>query len=278
MRASRSTPLWRLSGADVEGLSVGDRVAIPEPDCFANRLNAPADVLVKLPEGLSLETAAGTQSAYNTAHHALLNLAGVKKGDTVLIHSAAGGVGHAAVSICQYVGAVVYATTSSAKRGVVEALGVDADKIFDSRSTSWFAGVHRATHNVGVNVVLNSLAGKHQDLGVAILRPGGTFLEIGKADVYANAKIGLMALRKNLKLCAIDMDRMAVDDPELTLEVRHTVFARLAQGDYRPVPYTTFPMQDIKEALTLMRAGKHIGKVGRGAGPAVVLYRKVGDG
>jgi hypothetical protein len=71
-------------GPGVEGLALGDRVATSEPDCFANRLNAPADRLVKLPATVSLEVAACTQSVYNTAHHALVNLARIKKGKEVL--------------------------------------------------------------------------------------------------------------------------------------------------------------------------------------------------
>jgi NADPH:quinone reductase-like Zn-dependent oxidoreductase len=102
----------------------------------------------------------------------------------VLIHSAAGGVGQAALSVCQYLGAEIYATASSAKRSLVESLGVPADRIFDSRSHQWFDDIMTATGQQGVHVVLNSLAGKHQQLGLEALAPNGRFLEIGKMDVY----------------------------------------------------------------------------------------------
>jgi len=149
----------------------------------------------------------------------------------VLIHAAAGGVGHAAISICQHVGAIVYATTSAEKQETVRALGVE--KIYDSRSISWYYDISRDTNQEGVDVVLNSLAGKHQQLGVQILRPGGRFLEIGKADIYDNSKIGLMTLRKNALFAAIDMDRLALDDPVLTSEITQQVFHHLSKGDYR---------------------------------------------
>jgi NADPH:quinone reductase-like Zn-dependent oxidoreductase len=115
---------------------VGDRVATAEASCFANRLTAPARRVVLLPDSISFEVAASTQSVYNTAHHALVTIARIKKGDTVLVHAAAGGVGHAAISVCQHVGAVVYATASASKRDAVRALGVE--HVYDSRSTSWF--------------------------------------------------------------------------------------------------------------------------------------------
>jgi acyl carrier protein len=100
----------------------------------------------------------------------------------------------------------------------------------------------------------------------------GSLCGQGKVDIYANAKVGLMALRKNLAFHAIDMDRMAVDDVALTTQITREVFTRLAKGEYQPIPYTTFPMQQIKEALTLMRGGKHIGKV------LLVNYEQGSDG
>ena len=112
-------------------------MATAEASCFANRLNAPARRVAKLHVSISFEVAASTQSVYNTAHHALVTVARIKKGDRVLVHAAAGGVGHAAISVCQHVGAIVYATASAGKRAAVRALGVE--HIYDSRSTSWFA-------------------------------------------------------------------------------------------------------------------------------------------
>ena len=119
------------------------------------------------------------QSVYNTSHHALINLARIRKGETVLIHSAAGGIGHAAISIAKHVGAVIYATAGSEeKRQLVREMGVE--HVYNSRNLSWFDDLMRDTNGQGVDVVLNSLAGKHQRLGVQALRSSGRFLEIGK--------------------------------------------------------------------------------------------------
>jgi len=245
-------------GTNVTHLKVGDRVATAEASCFGNRLNAPANRVVKLVESISFEVAASTQSVYNTAHHALVTIARIKKGDRVLIHAAAGGVGHAAISVCQHIGAIVYATASAGKRATVQNLGVEY--IYDSRSTSWFSNVMRDTNYRGVDAVLNSLAGKHQQLGIQALAPGGRFLEIGKLDIYDNAKLGLLALRKNGLFVAIDMDRLALDDPELTIKTTSEVFSLLSTGAYRPIPTTIFPMDRIRDTIELIKAGKHTGK------------------
>jgi NADPH:quinone reductase-like Zn-dependent oxidoreductase len=97
----------------------------------------------------------------------------------VLIHAAAGGVGHAAIRVCQRLGAEVYATASVSKHEVVKALGVT--HVYDSRSTSWYRHVMRDTHHQGVHVVLNSLAGAHQQLGLQVLQ---TFYYILYVRIY----------------------------------------------------------------------------------------------
>jgi NAD(P)-dependent dehydrogenase (short-subunit alcohol dehydrogenase family) len=80
-------------------------------------------------------------------------------------------------------------------------------------------------------------------------------------DIYDNAKLGLLALRKNALFTAIDMDRLALDDPELTIQTTAEVFSLLAQGAYHPIPATVYTMDRIQEAVELMKAGKHTGKV-----------------
>jgi phthiocerol/phenolphthiocerol synthesis type-I polyketide synthase C len=172
-------------GPDVENVKVGDKVMISEPACFTNRLKCPAIRCVPLPEDVSLVDAASTGSVYNTCHHALVNLGRIMEGERVLIHAAAGGIGHAAISICQHLGAEIYATAGTPeKRQLVRDMGVE--HVYNSRSTSWFDDLMRDTNGQGVDAVLNSLAGKHQRLGIQALRSSGRFLEIGKMDVFDN--------------------------------------------------------------------------------------------
>ena len=247
-------------GKDVKDLKVGDRVMTGEPQCFANRLNAPASRVVKLDERVPFEDAASLQSVYNTSHHALINLARIRKGESVLIHSAAGGIGHAAISIAKHVGAVIYATAGSDdKRQLVKDMGVDF--VYNSRNVGWFDDLMKDTDGQGVDVVLNSLAGKHQRLGVQALRSSGRFLEIGKMDIFDNNGLPLLAFRKNISFFAIDMDRLALDDPAQTAEIGREVGRHFEAGHYHKLPIESFPMNQMKEALEFMKTGKHVGKV-----------------
>lgn len=259
-------------GSGVKNLKVGDKVLLNEPRCLTNRLNAPAYRVV--PFGglkMSFEDAASIQSVYNTSHHALINLARIRKGETVLIHSAAGGIGHAAISIAKHVGATIYATAGSEeKRQLVRDMGVT--HVFNSRSTEWFDDLMRETDGKGVDVILNSLAGKHQRLGIQALRSSGRFLEIGKMDIFDNNGLDLLAFRKNISFFAIDMDRMVLDNPTLATEVAIEVGKNFEACNYDLIPTQVFPMDKMKEALDLMKTGKHVGKI------VLTNYTKVGEG
>src|SRR5204862_5779723 len=123
-----------------------------------------------------------------TTYYALHVLAHVSRGERVLIHSGAGGVGLAAIQIAQWRGAEIIATVGNQeKRAFLETLGVS--HVMDSRSLSWVDDVLAATNGEGVDVILNSLAGEAIPKGLEILRPFGRFCEIGKRDIYANAPI-----------------------------------------------------------------------------------------
>jgi len=189
----------------------------------------------------------------------LVHLARIRKGEVVLIHCASGGVGHAAISICQHYGAIILATASRAKHSLLHGMGVE--HVFDSRSTSWYKEVMRVTNGKGVDIILNSLAGDHQRLGIQALGPRGRFLEIGKVDIFNNSKMDLMPFRKNTSFFAIDMDRMALEDPDYIMEIGGEVVEHIVKGHYRRLPITTAPMSQLKEMLEVVKSGKHVGKV-----------------
>src|SRR5262249_37780860 len=109
--------------------------------------------------------------------YGLVDLGGLRAGQSVLVHAAAGGVGMAAVQVARYLGARVYATASPSKWDRVRALGVPEDRVASSRTLE-FAGRFPK-----VDVVLNSLTGEFVDASLGLLKPGGRFLEMGLADV-----------------------------------------------------------------------------------------------
>ncbi|MDQ3402359.1 MAG: zinc-binding dehydrogenase, partial [Actinomycetota bacterium] len=166
-------------GPEVTGLAVGDRVTGLVAGGFGTDVVADAHTLVEIPPGWTFAEAAAVPIAFCTAYYALVDLAGLTEGESVLVHAAAGGVGGAAVQIAHYLGAEVYATASPAKWPSVD---VTADHLSSSRTTDFEGEFHALTHGRGVDIVLNSLAGEFVDASLRLLPFGGRFVEMGKTD------------------------------------------------------------------------------------------------
>ncbi len=257
----------RRAGMAVEGLEPGDEVVFVDGGCIANRTVVGQHRVFPKPAGLSMEEAASALSVYVTAYYSLIHLARLRKGQRVLIHSAMGGIGQAAIALANNVGAEIYATAGSEdKRDRLRALGVRA--AFDSHSEDWYDGLMKATGGQGVDVVLNSLAGRHVALCLQALRAGGWHCEIGKVDIYADSALGLRVFRKNLRFAAIDLDRLMVDDPLLSRELSQACLDLLDRGVVPPLPVTVFSYGDYAKALRLMTSGQHQGKLVLKAPPA----------
>ena len=257
----------RRAGVAVEGLEPGDAVVFVDGGCIANRVVVGQHRVFPKPRGLSMEEAASSLSVYVTAYYALVHLARLRKGQRVLIHSAMGGIGQAAIALANNVGAEIYATAGSeSKREQLLELGVRA--AFDSHSEDWYDGLMTATGGQGVDVVLNSLAGRHVPLCLQALRAGGWHCEIGKVDIFADSALGLRVFRKNLRFAAIDLDRLMVDDPLLSRELSEACLELLDGGAVPPLPVTVFPYGDYAKALRLMTSGQHQGKLVLKAPPA----------
>ena len=250
----------RRTGPDVRHCRAGDEVTFLQGGCIANRVMVHEQRVFAKPGPLNMEEAASSLSVYVTAYYSLIHLARLRRGQRVLIHSALGGVGQAAIAVARHTGAEVYATAGSeARRNRLLEMGVRG--VFDSHSFGWYDGLMAATGGEGVDVVLNSLAGRHIELCLRALRPGGWHCEIGKVDIYADNALGLQLFRKNLRFAAIDIDRLMVDDPILSRELFRACLDMLDKGDLPPLPVTVYPYRDYARALRLMTSGRHQGKL-----------------
>ncbi|WP_278251561.1 type I polyketide synthase [Streptomyces griseocarneus] len=145
-------------GSGVEGLMVGDRVFGLFDGGFGPVVVVDRRLVARVPVGWSFAQAASVPMAFLTAYYGLVDLGGLRSGESVLVHAAAGGVGMAAVQVARHLGAEVFATASVSKWPVVEGLGVPRERIASSRDLS-FEDAFREAAPGGVDVVLNALAG-----------------------------------------------------------------------------------------------------------------------
>jgi NADPH:quinone reductase-like Zn-dependent oxidoreductase/acyl carrier protein len=241
--------------ADVTSVCVGDRVFGLGLGCFGTRAVTLAQLVAKVPAGMSFEAAATVPLAYLTALYALQELGQVQAGDRVLVHAAAGGVGMAAVQLCRHFGAEVYGTASPDKWSVLEGMGLDARHIASSRDLSFETQLLSATDGRGVDVVLNSLTGEFVDASLRLLRRGGRFLEMGIADVRGPESIA--GKYRGVSYQAFVLTQEA---PERMQALLKQLMGLFEDGVLEALPYVAYDVRQMPAALRQMAQGRHVGK------------------
>ena len=243
-------------GAGVEDFAIGDDVIAFGAGCFSRWITTPARLVAHRPAHLSLEETATIPIAFATAYYALITVGRLSRGDRLLIHSAAGGVGQAAVEIAQWVGADIFATAgNSEKREFLKSQGIA--HVMDSRSVAFADDIMRVTGGQGVDVVLNSLSGEFIPKSLAVLRRYGRFLELGQRDILNDTPLGLGAFEKRLSFFAIQVEPEA---PGFDAMWRQVV-QHFHDQHFKPLPYQVFPAAKAAQAFGRMAEAKHIGKV-----------------
>ncbi len=247
-------------GSQAHRFKPGDTVMGIVPGAFGSSGITLEALLTHKPDRLDFEQAASAPCVFVTAHYALNHLARLQAGERVLIHSATGGVGLAAIQFARDVGAEIFATAGSVEKcAYLRSLGIR--NVMDSRSIEFADDIMRTTAGEGVDVVLNSLSGAALSAGLRVLRPFGRFLEIGKRDIYEDGQIGLLPFRKNLSLHAIDLDRLCVERPAFVGTLLQEVADRFDSGRLQPLPHRAWPISHMEEAMRFMAQARHIGKI-----------------
>lgn len=248
-------------GPGVTDHQVGDHVGgLSANGCWSTFVTCDAGVVAQLPTGLTDAQAAAVTTAHATAWYGLHDLARIRAGDKVLVHSATGGVGQAAMAIARAVGAEIFATAGSEdRRQLLRDMGIE--RVYDSRSVDFADQIRADTDGYGVDIVLNSVFGAAQVAGLELLALGGRFIEIGKRDIYGDTKLGLFPFRRNIAFYGLDLGLMSVSHPSRVRELLTTVYQATADG-VLPMPESTlYPLADAATAIRQMSSARHTGKL-----------------
>ena len=247
-------------GEGVDHLAPGDEVLALGLGSFANRVVVRAEGAVRKARNLDPIEAATAPAALATAVAALRHMARLAPGERVLVHSAAGGVGLAALQVARHAGAEIYGTAGTAeKRGYLESLGVTA--ALDSRSLAFADEILRLTGGEGVDVVLNSLAGEATRRGVELLRPLGRFVELGRRDIDEGGSVGLRAFGRGLQFLTLRLEVMLEHRPDRVRALLEEVVRDLEAGVLEPLPHTVRDLAEAEDAFRLMAGGRYIGRI-----------------
>ncbi|MEM7385633.1 MAG: zinc-binding dehydrogenase, partial [Verrucomicrobiota bacterium] len=232
---------------------VGDKIVALAPGSFRQFVTVPTELVARRNLDLTPGEAATLPANYLTAERALRDAAELKAGESVLIHAGAGGTGMAAIHVAQSIGAEVYATASSGKWQAVRTLGVRA--VLDSRKLEFGDRIREMTGARGVDVVLNSLVGDYIPKGLAALAPNGRFVELGKREIWDGKQVA--DVRPDVSYHVVDL----FAESKRAAGGGRPLLLGLEDRSKRPLPKTSFPVEESPRAVEYFQRSRHIGKV-----------------
>ena len=246
-------------GKGVRKYKAGDRVCVFIGNAFRSFITLSTDFICPIPISGDL-TQAPIYIPYITVLHSLKDLAKLRKGETLLIHSATGAVGQAAIQYAKHVGANIIATAGNPeKRQFLNSIGIDL--VADSRSLQFSSQVMEWTDGQGVDVILNALTGEFLVKSWSLLAAGGRFIEIGKQDIVQNAPLPMEIFNRNTLFAAVDLDRIFLNHPKTIHRLLREARIYFQKGIFKPPPCNIYPAAQCHAAFQLMAKGQHIGKI-----------------
>lgn len=248
-------------GSAVVGFSVGDRVL---SRCglggFAEEAVAPAATTYRIPERMTFEAGAALPTVYPTSYAALVWRAPIKRGETLLIHAAAGGVGLSAVQIGKALGARVIATAGSPEKLEI-ARGAGADVLIDYQKSDFVSRVMEETQGRGADVIYDSVGGDVTDRSLKCIAWNGRLLVIG----FASGKIPELKLNrvllKNISIVGLHWSAYPEREPERIDDCFDGLFEMAARGDIEPLVSARYPLEEAGRALEMLASRKTVGKI-----------------
>lgn len=247
-------------GEAVSGIALGAHVTGVAYGAFAEYVLFPTYTVVPVPQGWSDEQALGLMVNWPTALAALKHLGQLSKGQTVLIHAAAGGTGQAAVKMAKHYGATVIATASPQKHEAVRALG--ADYILDSRKSDVLSEVMRLTEGVGADLVLECVGGAMFDISLAAARRiTGRVIVSGLPAGEAKLSNWDLVYKNQVQVNGLNIGILAQRAPQMFGEIMGELFSLISGGILIPSQPTVYDLADGPKAMADLENRASVGKL-----------------
>ncbi|MDD9377603.1 NAD(P)H-quinone oxidoreductase [Streptomyces sp. ZAF1911] len=249
-------------GAGVSGWSVGDEVcALLSGGGYAQRVAVPAGQLLPVPAGVDLVTAAALPEVVSTVWSNVFMVAGLRPGETLLVHGGSSGIGTMAIQLAKAVGARV-AVTAGGKEKLARCAELGADILIDYREQDFVEEIRAATDGAGADVILDIMGAKYLTRNVDALAVNGRLAIIGlQGGVKAELNLAALLAKRAAITATTLRARPLEEKAAIVAAVREHVWPLIAAGRIHPVVHRTFPMREAAEAHRVLESSAHVGKL-----------------
>lgn len=249
-------------GPTVSNVAVGDRVAAfgIEPNWYKTYLRSSIAAVHKLPEGMTFVEGTNIMRSYGAVKYGLINVARLKKGETILIHDATTALGMAAINIAQHIGAEIYATVAGDgdRSHLVATSGVPPDHVFGFSGFSQV--IKHATGHRGVDVVINSsVTGEALRQSWHCLAPFGRFIELGMKDMRSNTGLDMVPFAANTTFTGVNMKCMLYSNPQLFSRIIADTLQYLEAGIIKAAPLHVLKLSEAAEGFRTLQSKSKLG-------------------
>ncbi|KAH8690541.1 polyketide synthase [Talaromyces proteolyticus] len=249
---------------ELSELQSGDRVAVFGPSMFKTVVRCKAEFTCKIPDSISFVEGSSIPTQFSTAWQAIVELGRLRRGESILIHAAAGGTGQACIQISQHIGADIYATVGSKvkKQTLMEEYQIPEDHIFYSRDTSFAKGVMLKTKGRGVDVVINSLAGEILRASWQCIASYGRFVDIGNKDILSNSSLPMTQFGRNASFVQFDGLIWMNENPGAAKSTLSSILQLFEERKLHvQTPLQALSVSEVEEAFRNIQSGTSAGKI-----------------
>jgi putative PIG3 family NAD(P)H quinone oxidoreductase len=250
-------------GTEVDaGFSIGDEVcALLAGGGYAEQVAVPAGQVLPVPAGVDLVEAAGLPEVVCTVWSNVFMAAGLRPGETLLVHGGSSGIGTMAIQLARHVGARVAVTAGSAEK-LERCRELGAEILVNYRDEDFVEALREATEGLGADVVLDNMGAKYLARNLDVLAPNGRVVIIGmQGGTKAELDLGLLMRKRGAVISTSLRARPSDEKAAIVASVREHVWPLLAAGDVRPIIDRKIAMADAAEAHRVIETSDHIGKV-----------------
>jgi putative PIG3 family NAD(P)H quinone oxidoreductase len=250
-------------GDGVGGWRVGDRVmTLLGGGGYAEYATAAAGTLMPIPDHLDLVRAAAIAEVWITAFLNVFREAGLRPGETLLVHGGASGVGTAAIQLAKALGPSPVLVTVGSEDKAEACLGLGADRAILYKSEDFSSRVRELTGDHGADVILDHIGAAYLEPNLACLALYGRLVIIGLlGGARAELNIGRLMIKRQRIVGSVLRARPVEEKAEITTAFREQVLPRFASGELKPVIHTVLPLAEVRQAHELMAANANTGKI-----------------